>query len=57
MKSPVTLRDRPILMSPAMVLATIREVETPGTGKTQTRRILSPNNTLWNGHPSPSGAL
>jgi hypothetical protein len=32
--------DRPILMSAPMVLACLREVEHPGTGKTQTRRIL-----------------
>lgn len=34
--------DRPLLMSAPMVLATIREVEAPGTGKTQTRRIIKP---------------
>lgn len=34
-------RDLPILMSASMVLATIRECEKPGTGKTQTRRTLA----------------
>ena len=28
-----------LLMSPSMVLATLREIETPGTGKTVTRRL------------------
>lgn len=35
-------RDLPILMSAPMVKACLREVERPGTGKTQTRRILKP---------------
>lgn len=34
-------KDRPILMSAPMVRATLREVEKPGTGKTQTRRIAT----------------
>ncbi len=33
-------RDRPILFSAPMVLALLREARQPGTGKTQTRRIL-----------------
>lgn len=32
--------DKPILFSAPMVRATLREIEKPGTGKTQTRRIL-----------------
>lgn len=35
------MADRPILMSPSMVRATLREIEQPGTGKTQTRRIMN----------------
>lgn len=34
--------DRPILMSAPMVRACLREIEQPGTGKTQTRRVLNP---------------
>lgn len=34
--------DRPILFSGPMVRALIREIEQPGTGKTQTRRVLTP---------------
>lgn len=34
------MRDHPILFSGAMVSAILREIEQPGTGKTQTRRIL-----------------
>lgn len=43
------MTDRPILMSTPMVLATLREVEAPGTGKTQTRRILkdAPTEPGW----------
>jgi hypothetical protein len=37
------MADLPILMSPAMVRAILREIEQPGTGKTQTRRVLD----LW----------
>lgn len=33
--------DRPILFSAPMVLGILREIEKPGTGKTQTRRIAS----------------
>tara|TARA_Y100000114_G_C11737812_1_gene317235 strand:- start:57 stop:734 length:678 start_codon:yes stop_codon:yes gene_type:complete len=33
---------KPILMNAAMVQATLREIENPGTGKTQTRRIIKP---------------
>lgn len=36
------MRDVPILMSPAMVRATLREIEQPGSGKTQTRRVINP---------------
>lgn len=44
-----------LLFSGPMVRAIIREIERPGTGKTQTRRALSANNfTIWTGgldHP------
>lgn len=36
------MKARPILMSAPMVLATLREIAAPGTGKTQTRRIMKP---------------
>jgi hypothetical protein len=50
--------DLPILFSAPMVRALIREVEQPGTGKTQTRRILTRNNTTvcgdsWRGKSRP----
>jgi hypothetical protein len=35
-------RDLPILFSAPMILALLREAREPGTGKTQTRRILKP---------------
>lgn len=34
------MKDRPILMSGSMVRATLREIEAPGTGKTNTRRCI-----------------
>jgi hypothetical protein len=34
--------DRPILFSGPMIRAILREIEHPGTGKTQTRRVLKP---------------
>lgn len=34
------MRDRPILFSTAMVQANLREIKQPGTGKTNTRRLL-----------------
>lgn len=34
------MTDRPILFSAPMVRAIIREIELPGTGKTQTRRVI-----------------
>jgi hypothetical protein len=34
--------DKPILFSAPMVLAILREIEKPGAGKTQTRRIYKP---------------
>lgn len=37
---------KPILMSAPMILALLREIEAPGTGKTQTRRIIKPQ-PLW----------
>lgn len=36
------MRDLPILFSAPMVRAILREIEQPGTGKTQTRRVLNP---------------
>ncbi len=36
------MTDLPILFSAPMVRAVIREIEQPGTGKTQTRRVLTP---------------
>ncbi|CUA90880.1 hypothetical protein Ga0061061_11629 [Chelatococcus sambhunathii] len=35
------MTDRPIPFSPLMVRAILREIEQPGTGKTQTRRYLT----------------
>lgn len=35
------MTDRPSLFSAPMVRATLREIEQPGTGKTQTRRVLT----------------
>lgn len=34
------MTDRPIAFSPAMMAALLREIAAPGTGKTQTRRVL-----------------
>lgn len=39
------MTDRPIIFSAPMVRAILREIEAPGTGKTQTRRVLKP--TAW----------
>lgn len=36
------MTDRPILFSGSMIRAILREVSAPGTGKTQTRRVLKP---------------
>lgn len=47
------MTDRPILFSASMVNAIMREIERPGTGKTQTRRMLkctvppSPGDDAW----------
>ncbi|MCV0371109.1 hypothetical protein [Filomicrobium sp.] len=38
------MKVTPILFSGPMVCALLREIEKPGTGKTQTRRVLSPDN-------------
>lgn len=37
------MSDKPILFSAPMVLAILREIKQPGTGKTQTRRVLTGN--------------
>jgi hypothetical protein len=37
----MTMRDKPILFSAPMVQAILREIREPGTGKTQTRRVLN----------------
>ncbi|NKW10244.1 hypothetical protein HGG76_14970 [Ochrobactrum tritici] len=39
------MADLPILFSAPMVRAILREIENPGTGKTQTRRIIKPQPT------------
>ena len=36
------MADKPILFSGSMIRAILREVSAPGTGKTQTRRVLKP---------------
>ena len=36
------MTDRPIPFSPPMMRALLREIAAPGTGKTQTRRVLKP---------------
>ncbi len=36
------MADKPILFSAPMARAILREIEAPGTGKTQTRRIVQP---------------
>jgi hypothetical protein len=41
----------PMLFSTAMVQALLREIERPGSGKTQTRRIVTPHNSLFDGEP------
>jgi hypothetical protein len=52
-------RDLPILFSAPMVLALLREAREPGTGKTQTRRILKPQPDMAKisqpCHPEPRG--
>jgi hypothetical protein len=50
------MRDKPIIMSAPMVRATIREIKQPGTGKIETRRLLTPRNTRFNGYPWPAWA-
>ncbi|WP_205666075.1 hypothetical protein [Aquabacter cavernae] len=44
------MADHPILMSAPMVRAILREIEQPGTGKTQTRRLITPHNFKLLGH-------
>lgn len=45
------MADHGFLFSPLMVLALLREAQQPGAGKTQTRRLLTPANTYFNGRP------
>jgi hypothetical protein len=53
------MTDRPILFSAPMVRAILREIERPGAGKTQTRRVLSNDKrmSLFNGTWSDSYVL
>jgi hypothetical protein len=53
------MADLPILFSGPMVRALLREIEQPGTGKTQTRRVLSNSkpNSLFNGQWADSYVL
>lgn len=53
------MADLPILFSGSMVRALLHEIEKPGTGKTQTRRVLSNSkpNSLFNGTWSDSYVL
>lgn len=41
------MADRPILFSAPMVQALLRQARQPGTGKTQTRRLLKPQPPEW----------
>lgn len=41
------MADRPILFSAPMVQALLREASQPGTGKTQTRRLVKPQPPDW----------
>ena len=43
----MTAEDFPILMSGPMVRALLREIERPGTGKSQTRRLLTSREAKW----------
>lgn len=50
------MTDRPILFSAPMVQAILREIRNPGTGKTQTRRVLKPQPKFKDGaNPDFSG--
>lgn len=53
------MRARPILFSAPMVRAILREIEQPGAGKTQARRVLSNGrpNSLFNGQWADSYVL
>lgn len=43
------MADHGFLFTAPMVLALLREARQPGAGKTQTRRLLTPDNTYFNG--------
>lgn len=43
------MKDIPVIMSAPMVLACLREIERPGTGKTNTRRLLYSERKIRNG--------
>lgn len=45
------MTDRPILMSGKMVVATLREIKSPGTGKGETRRCVTKGTTTMDGGP------
>lgn len=44
------MSDHPILFSTPMIRAIMREVAEPGSGKTQTRRVITPQNFKLRGH-------
>ncbi len=49
------MADKPILFSGRMIRAILREIEAPGTGKTQTRRVLKlPTKGIYE-HPKMGG--
>ncbi|MDR6431244.1 hypothetical protein [Brucella pseudogrignonensis] len=51
------MADKPILFSGPMVRALLREIATPGEGKTQTRRALNPQPNLLNGRKPLNNGL
>lgn len=57
------MADRPIVFSTPMVQAILRELQAPGTGKTQTRRVIQPQpefNAIsgwWHVHNKHGGVM
>lgn len=52
------MSDKPILFSAPMVRAILREIEQPGSGKTQTRRVakfVEPHGDNWHMHNAGGG--